>query len=237
MFAAFAAVLLGETCQSGLAGDTAGTGCAAWCKVEKAKHHCKFCKCSGCDFCKAPAAAHGGVSTPAALASPVGEGAALQSHRRAGAASAGAASACAAREGTVPFAMWMPGRTGSTWVQEALNSHPEISMLGEVFNNGTDGEGFSRNMCRFYGAPVGRRVRRVRGFKQKFFQCDVAVVTSADLPGPILSDYPASLLGGIEAVGISSDNGRVYLRHIVYLRQSEARRHAAVRSSLTLHET
>ena len=68
--------------------------------------------------------------------------------------------------------MWMPGRTGSTWVQEALNSHPEVSMLGEVFNNGTSGAGFVRSMCKFYGAPIGRRVRRVRGFKQKFFQCN-----------------------------------------------------------------
>lgn len=79
---------------------------------------------------------------------------------------------CSPRDGSVPFVMWMPGRTGSTWVQEALNSHPEVTMLGEVFNNGSTGEEFSRNMCSFYGAPIGRRVRRVRGFKQKFFQCN-----------------------------------------------------------------
>jgi hypothetical protein len=77
---------------------------------------------------------------------------------------------CSAREGSVPFVMWMPGRTGSTWVQEALNSHPEITMLGEVFNNGSTT--LVERMCGFYGSPIGRRVRRVRGFKQKFFQCN-----------------------------------------------------------------
>ena len=68
--------------------------------------------------------------------------------------------------------MWMPGRSGSTWVQDALNSHPDVTMLGEVFNNWTGTDTFTHNLCRFYRSPMNRHTRRVRGFKQKFFQCN-----------------------------------------------------------------
>ena len=65
----------------------------------------------------------------------------------------------------------MPGRSGSTWVQDALNSHPEITMLGEVFNNWTQNT-FTDNVCHFFKSPIKRHTRHVRGFKQKFFQCN-----------------------------------------------------------------
>jgi len=68
--------------------------------------------------------------------------------------------------------MWMPGRSGSTWVQTALNSHPEATMLGESFNNWTGTDAFTGNLCRFFRSPVNKFTRRVRGFKQKFFQCN-----------------------------------------------------------------
>ena len=172
MLLAASFVSAGETCSSGIAGDAARRGCAEWCKAEKAPNHCRFCKCAGCAFCSGVATTVGGDGASAGKRKAQGafrHSALPWPHRR---SSRATSASCSARVGTVPFVMWMPGRTGSTWVQEALNSHPEVTMLGEVFNNGTSHDGFTQAMCRFYGAPAGRRVRRARGFKQKFFQCN-----------------------------------------------------------------
>lgn len=39
------------TCSSGLRGDDEKTGCAAFCQVDKAANHCRFCKCRNCGYC------------------------------------------------------------------------------------------------------------------------------------------------------------------------------------------
>ena len=45
-------------------------------------------------------------------------------------------------------------------------------MLGENFNNWTGTDAFTGDLCRFFRSPVTKFTRRVRGFKQKFFQCN-----------------------------------------------------------------
>ena len=139
-------------CESGVPGDTKVEKCAVWCKVEKVTNHCKACKCAGCMFCK-------GQPKPSAKAGETAmvERKAAHRQRKGGAAAQPAAAPpqstqppqpqpplaaalppatepvrCSRKAGTTPFALWMPGRTGSTWVQDALDSHPEITMAGEV---------------------------------------------------------------------------------------------------------
>eukprot|EP00965_Chrysotila_dentata_P144430 4770450-Pleurochrysis_carterae.AAC.1 len=70
------------------------------------------------------------------------------------------------------FVMWMHRRTGSTWTTALLNSHPEITMLGEVFNV-LDTPADFQEMCNFFSTPLGehsprgfgKTMTRVRGFK------------------------------------------------------------------------
>ena len=70
--------------------------------------------------------------------------------------------------GTLPFVMWMSQRTGSSWATQLINSHPDIEMRGEDFNDCTDVACFKR-MCDFLTSTHRRTV--VRGFKQKFLYC------------------------------------------------------------------
>ena len=44
-------------CSTNLQGDFGHKACAVFCKPERARQHCSFCKCQDCPFCKAPAAA------------------------------------------------------------------------------------------------------------------------------------------------------------------------------------
>lgn len=71
-----------------------------------------------------------------------------------------------------PFVMWMYERSGSSWAMSLLNSHPGITMQSEgefnVMNNLHD---FQR-MCNYFEQPISAAVRKVRGFKQKFFFCN-----------------------------------------------------------------
>ena len=137
-------------CESGVPGDTKVEKCAVWCKVEKVTNHCKACKCAGCMFCK-------GQPKPSAKA---GETAMVERKRRIDSASGAAAQPAAALPQSTqppqpqpPLAAALPPATepcaaaarraprrsrcgcrahGSTWVQDALDSHPEITMAGEV---------------------------------------------------------------------------------------------------------
>jgi hypothetical protein len=76
----------------------------------------------------------------------------------------------------VPFVMWMSERTGSSWAQYLLNSHPNISMQGEIFNHwlrlrdadGSADHSADASMC---GLLTSRRAPKARGFKQKFLFC------------------------------------------------------------------
>ena len=81
-----------------------------------------------------------------------------------------------------PFVMWITQRTGSTWALSLLNSHPEISMAGEVLNN-CDSEACFEGMCDLLAGETGAyvpylrthggfQVARTRGFKQKFLYCN-----------------------------------------------------------------
>uniref|UniRef100_A0A7S3W528 Sulfotransferase domain-containing protein n=2 Tax=Emiliania huxleyi TaxID=2903 RepID=A0A7S3W528_EMIHU len=65
--------------------------------------------------------------------------------------------------------MWMSQRVGSSWVSRLLNSHPEIAMKGEKYNNCQDDDCLEE-MCRLFTAPASPETR-VRGFKQKFLYC------------------------------------------------------------------
>ncbi|KAL1525845.1 hypothetical protein AB1Y20_020679 [Prymnesium parvum] len=85
--------------------------------------------------------------------------------------------------GAEPFVMWMFQR--STWATKLLDSHPQIAMLDEVFNE-PDLDQYA-TMCRYLSAPPGTRMQEltrkplpsVRGFKQKFMDCQHHLDASA----------------------------------------------------------
>ena len=170
------AALAGTACNSNRVGDSITTGCGAFCKDTSSKSHCAMCKCRACDYC-----------TPHVASEPAQPR--VQAH-------------CEAPrhehhgKEVVPFVMWMSERTGSSWVMDLLNDHPEITMGGEsagcsASDPATQKECLDR-LCGYFSAPVGAAstscsskatmvhargrqcpaaVPRVRGFKQNLFSC------------------------------------------------------------------
>ena len=41
-----------QKCDSGLAHDSHEKQCGGWCSVKEATHHCTWCKCAACDYCR-----------------------------------------------------------------------------------------------------------------------------------------------------------------------------------------
>ena len=39
-------------CSSGKVGDLAVEHCQDWCSISQSTHHCAYCKCKACDFCR-----------------------------------------------------------------------------------------------------------------------------------------------------------------------------------------
>jgi hypothetical protein len=109
--------------------------------------------------------------------------------------------------------MWMSERTGSSWVMDLLNDHPEITMGGE-------GAGCSMRdpvvqkecldrLCGYFSAPVGYNncsskatrpqsrqcpaaVPRVRGLKQAMFECTRNFPQASSVSDPSLSRQNAT---------------------------------------------
>lgn len=52
-------------CTSGLKGDFTYKTCAAFCKAEKGRGHCKYCKCQQCEFCNVSSVPAGDAKRPA----------------------------------------------------------------------------------------------------------------------------------------------------------------------------
>ena len=89
--------------------------------------------------------------------------------------------------------MWMSERTGSSWVTDLLNSHPDVTLGGEGstcnHENRTDQHSCLQRLCSYFSLPVGQLsdphcpkvqcpkccpsvATRVRGVKQKLFVCN-----------------------------------------------------------------
>ena len=147
--------------------------CSSFCKDTSSKSHCAMCKCRACDYCDA-------ASGPAQSHVKVRCDVPRQEHHG---------------KEVVPFVMWMSERTGSSWVMDLLNDHPEITMGGEGAgcseNDPERQKGCLERLCGYFSAPVGlnnncstkatlphsrgqrcpAEVPRVRGLKQKLFGC------------------------------------------------------------------
>ena len=61
-----------------------------------------------------------------------------------------------------PFIVLFPGRTGSSWLVDALSRHPEIGIEGEILVGRTEREQ-EDHLRRLFGT----RSRLARGFKTK----------------------------------------------------------------------
>jgi hypothetical protein len=185
------AALAGTACNSNRAGDSITTSCSSFCKDTGSKSHCAMCKCRACDYCT-PHVAQVQPRVQVHCDAP--------RHEYHG-------------KEVVPFVMWMSERTGSSWVMDLLNDHPEITMGGE-------GAGCSMRdpvvqkecldrLCGYFSAPVGYNncsskatrpqsrqcpaaVPRVRGLKQAMFECTRNFPQASSVSDPSLSRQNAT---------------------------------------------
>ena len=153
-----------QPCYSGRQGDSITKTCSAFCRPDNGAAHCAMCKCKLCDFCAK------GIEEKESY---------VEVHCKK-----------PNNKTIVPFVMWMSERTGSSWVTDLLNSHPDASMGGEssMCTRADDDAQAEclRGLCKYLTTPVGQPpcptqawpqcpragAPMVRGIKQKLFLCD-----------------------------------------------------------------